>query len=147
MNIRTLLLGWLLVVGAITLALPTPENDDNSNSLGQHLGRTGLWVLASAAIASLAFGSISYGTNWWHRFKLMQADHEGNMTSWKAMQGRKERHHQKQLQGLDVILEVARNFTEAMGKENSGVSRIGLPEKPKQAVPMRVVVRDVDKST
>jgi hypothetical protein len=141
MNIRTLLLGWLLVVGTITLALPTPENDDSSNSLRQHLGRTSLWVLASAAIASLAFGSISYGTNWWHRFKLILADHEGNMTSWEAAQDRKKRHHQKQLQGLDIILEVARNFTEGMGRESDESSCIALPEKPKQAMPMRGVTK------
>jgi hypothetical protein len=128
MNLRDLLLGWLLVVVLVTIAVPIPEHGNENQGLAQTLARTSLWILGGAALAGLAFGGVSYGTNWWHRFKLMQGQHEGSMAEWNAAQKRKERQNQKQLQGLDIILEVARNYTDGMGQESTPVNPT-LPNK------------------
>jgi hypothetical protein len=47
---------------SITLAIPIHENDD-TNSVGQHLGRAGLWLFGGLAGIGMAIGSISYGTS------------------------------------------------------------------------------------
>jgi hypothetical protein len=118
MTSKQLLLLLFLSILATTLALPLPNDQNlNSNSLAQHLGQVGLWILGGATAIGLALGSVTYGTNWWHRFKFLQAEHLGNMTLWNATQARKEQVHQKNMEALDIILEVARNYTDSMGKE------------------------------
>jgi len=126
MHPRTVLVGWLSIV-AVTVALPIPENE--GNSLGQDIARASLWVIGTAAFACLALNGIGYGTNWWHRFKLMQVEHEGSRSAWDASHMRKQKQHEKQLQGLDIILDVARNYTKGVGKTKSQTTLLAI-DKP-----------------
>src|SRR5271170_6815342 len=100
---------------SITLAIPIHGNDD-TNSVGQHLGRAGLWLFGGLAGIGMAMGCITYGTSWLHRFKSMQAEFAGNMTAWDAEQARKEQEHKKQMEALDIVLDVAKNYTESVGQ-------------------------------
>jgi hypothetical protein len=100
---------------SITLAIPIHENDD-TNSVGQHLGRAGLWLFGGLAGIGMAIGCISYGTSWLHRFRYMQAEFAANTTAWDAEQARKEQKHKKHMEALDIILDVAKNYTKSVGK-------------------------------
>jgi len=64
----------------------------------------------------MAMGCITYGTSWLHRFKSMQAEFAANTTTWDAEQARKEQEHEKHMEALDIILDVAKNYTESVGK-------------------------------
>lgn len=123
MHPRTFLVGWFSVV-AVTVALPIPENE--GKSLGQEFARASLWVLGTAAFVFFSLNGIGYGTNWWHRFKLMQAEHEGNKSAWDASQDRKQKQREKQLQGLDIILGVARNYTKGVGTKKSQIALLTI---------------------
>ena len=107
----------LLLLSLLTIALgiPVPE-DDETNSVGQHLGHAGLWLFGGLAGIGMAMGCITYGTSWLHRFKSMQAEFAANTTTWDAEQARKEQEHEKHMEALDIILDVAKNYTESVGK-------------------------------
>jgi hypothetical protein len=109
-----LVLGLLSLL-SIALAIPVHENDD-TNSVGQHLGRAGLWLFGGLAGIGMAIGCISYGTSWLHRFKSLQAEFAANTTAWDAEQARKEQEHKKHMEALDMILDVAKNYTDSVGK-------------------------------
>jgi hypothetical protein len=120
MKTQFLVVALVCCLVATTIALPIPENGENqNNSVGQHLGRAGLLVLTVAGLIGLGIGGITYGTNWWHRFKLMQAEQAGNRTIWDAEKARKEAEHQKSMEALDIILDVAKNYTDTIGIEKT----------------------------
>jgi hypothetical protein len=117
MTPRYLLLLFLFCFVAITIAIPVADREPETESLGQYLGQAVLCIFGGLAMIGSTIGSLTYGTNWWHRFKSMQAKHEENMTIWDAKQARKEQRHQKQMEALDIILDVTRNYTKKVGKE------------------------------
>jgi hypothetical protein len=105
-----------LSILTITIAVPLPDGKTQStDSVAQHIGRAGLWALGGLAAIGLSLGSITYGTNWWHRFKTLQAEFDGNKMAWDATQARKEQEHQKKMEALDVILDVVKNYTDTVG--------------------------------
>jgi hypothetical protein len=117
MTPRYLLLSFLFCLITITIAIPVPNGEHGTKSVGQQLGQVGLWVFGGLAMIGWAIGSVTYGTNWWHRFKTIQAEHEGSMTIWDATQAQKEQDHRKHVEALDIILDVTRNYTENVGKK------------------------------
>lgn len=134
---KTIFLGLLLICSIVvtTIALPVPEEETNENtSVGQHLGRAGLLALTVAGLLGLGIGGITYGTNWWHRFKLMQGEQAGNRTLWEAEKERKDGEHQKNMEALDIILEVAKNYTDTIGKEKTEFDPFAIAKDMEQEV-------------
>jgi hypothetical protein len=122
MNLKKRLLIFTLLLPALAHPIPptTPPSNPSApapNSLTQHLGRAGLLVLTLSGILGLAAGGITYGTHWLHRYKSLTATEEGNMTLWRAEQERRDVEHRKKMEGLDIILDVVRNYTEDLGRE------------------------------
>ena len=135
MTPRYLLLLVCLFIAATTIAIPIPDKENvDRNSLGQHIGRAGLWVLGGAAVISMIIGSITYGTNWWHRFKVIKGEHEWNMTLWNATQARKEQEHQKIMEALDIILDVVKNYTDSIGKETTEFDPFAIADEMEAGV-------------
>lgn len=118
---------FFFCIFATTIAIPLPDVE-SEKSLGQHLGQVGLWFLGGLAMIGLSIGSVTHGTNWWHRFKTIQAEHEGNMTMWDTTQARKEQEHQKLMKALDIILDVTRNYTDSVGKERTEHDPFVMPK-------------------
>jgi hypothetical protein len=134
---KTAFLGLALICSIVvtTIALPIPDEGRNgNNSVGQQLGRAGLLALTVAGLLGLGIGGITYGTNWWHRFKLMQAEHAGNMTLWEAEKERKNGEHQKNMEALDIVLEVAKNYTDTIGKEKTEFDPFAIAKEMEQDV-------------
>jgi hypothetical protein len=135
MKAHFLVIALVCCIVATTIALPIPENGENQNkSLGQHLGRAGLLVLTVGGLIGLGIGGVTYGTNWWHRFKLMQAEQAGNKTIWDADKARKEAEHQKNMEALDIILDVAKNYTDTIGIEKTEFDPLAIAKNMEQDV-------------
>ena len=127
MTPRYFLLLFLLSIIAATTAIPVPDGEKETKSMGQDLGlEASTWISGGLAMIALVMGSVTYGTNWWHRFKTMQTEHEGNMTIRGATQARKEQEHQRHMEALDIILDVIRNYTENVGKGRKQLNMIHL---------------------
>ena len=46
--------------------------------------------------------------------------HRGNMTLWQQEQEQRDVEHGKRMEGLDIILDVVRNYTDNLGKKEQG---------------------------
>jgi len=130
MRAQTFHLLFSLAVIAVAVAIPV-ERDENrdTNSVGQHLARAGLWVMGIATVLTLGVGTITYGTNWLHRFQVIKAEHEGSKTVWDAAQDRKDKQHQKNMEALDILLDVARNYTDNIGKERKEFDPLAIVDQ------------------
>src|SRR5271154_6416505 len=102
-----------------TLALPVADDAPPNRSLGQHLGQVGLWIFGGLGAIAMAIGTITYGTNWFHRFKTMQAELQQNMTTWNTTQLHKDQEHLKHMEALDIILDVTHSYSDNLGKEKT----------------------------
>lgn len=122
MKLTVMHLQLLVLLSALLtcIAIPIPEQGTENKSVGQHLGKASLSVFGGLSLLGLMIGSVTYGFNWWHRFKSMHAEQEGNMTIWRAEQAQKEQEHQNKMEALTMILDIARNYTENLGKETTG---------------------------
>ena len=130
MHTRTLFLLVILSIVATIIAIPLPDEEpENKRSLGQHLGQVGFWMFGGLAMIGMAIGGVTYGTNWWHRFKSMQAEHEGNRTAWEAARSQKEQEHLKNMEALDIILDVTRNYTDTVGKEKAEFDPVSITKE------------------
>jgi len=121
---------FALAVIAVTVAVPIERDEPpNTDSVGQHLARAGLWVMGIATALGLTIGSVTYGANWLHRYQVMQAEHQSNVTAWEASQERKDKEYEKQMEALDILLEVTRNYTDNIGKERSEFDPFGIADR------------------
>jgi hypothetical protein len=126
-------LAFICSIVVATIALPIPDERGNE-SVGQHLGRVGLLSLTFAGLLGLGIGGITYGTNWWHRFKLMQAEQAGNTTLWEVEKEHKIGEHEKNMKALDIVLKVAKNYTDTIGKEKTGFDPFVIAKDTEQEV-------------
>jgi len=134
----------LLSIMATTVALPVPGESNNEHSLGQHLATASLWILGGLATIGMAIGGITYSTNWWNRFQQMQAEYNADITDWKADQRRKEKEHQKNMQALDIVLEVTRNFTDNIGKKRAEFNPFDIPNALEEEIQKGTPVKQPD---
>jgi len=130
----------LLSSSATTIALPVPAQSDNEQSLGEHLGTAGLWILGGLATIGMAVGGITYGTNWWNRFQQMQAEYNADIADWKTDQARKEKEHQKAMGALDIVLDMTRNFTNNIGKERPQFNPFNIPGELEEEIQKHIPI-------
>lgn len=147
MNCKYTLLLLLQSIIATTIALPVPGESNNEQSLGQHLGAASLWILGGIATIGMAIGGMTYGANWWNRFQQMQAEYNADIADWKADQRRKEKEHQKNMEALDIVLEVTRNFTDNIGKEPAGFNPFDIPDALEEEIQKGTPVKQPDAAT
>jgi hypothetical protein len=118
---------WILSVIAISLAVPIEHDNTRDglrgNSLGRQLGEAVIWILRGGLVAGLTVGSVSYGATWLHRFRVKEAKRLDNMATWEDSQTRREIEHVKQLHGLDISLDIVKNYKNSIGKEMSNANQ------------------------
>ena len=119
----------LLTATATVLAVPIRRDETHESRLGQHILEASLSALRPLFILGVAIGSISYTTNWFHRFQTMKAQEEGNDGTWEATRSREQAEHQKNMEGLDIILDLVHGYAENITREKHGFDPLVIPGK------------------
>jgi len=59
----------------------------------------------------------------------MKAQEEGNDGTWEATRSREQAEHQKNMEGLDIILDLVHGYAENITREKHGFDPLVIPGK------------------
>jgi hypothetical protein len=98
----------------VALAVPV-RRDAAEMTVGQRLGEGSLTVMRSAVSLGFAIMGISYATSLFHRIQLARVKHAQERTQWEAKRNHENSDRRKNMQGLDVILDIVEEYIKTIG--------------------------------
>ena len=110
----------ILLVGYVATVIAVPLSDGQehkSKSLAEHLQQAGLWLIGGATALTLAIGSATYATSWWHRMQSTIAEDKDRQKAWNATQLREDERHNRDLEALDIVLGMSKDYADALMQE------------------------------
>jgi hypothetical protein len=119
----------VLSIIALAVAVPVEDEGKKTESVGQHAARVGLLATAGACVLGLTLGTIAFGIHLFQRYQVIQAEHRGNKVIWEAEQAQKDTEHQKNMAALDILLDVARNYTVTIGKAPEEFNPLAIADR------------------